>query len=365
MKILCVIDSLGPGGAQRQLVELAIGFKEKANEVSFLTYHNNQFFIPILEKYEIKINCINEPNYIKRLIKIRSFIRRGNFNAVLSFLEGANFICEFAGIPFRKWRLIVGERSADRRILKSMKLLMYRWFHIFADCIVANSKSNLKIIRSANPFLSKAKCRVIYNSIDFNHWKPLSDFEYRKNGKLKLVISSNHIYIKNLNGLIEALALMNRKDIDKLEIEWYGARIIEPYVDNSFPEAKQKINKLELDKIISFHAPTNEITQKIQTADSVGLFSFIEGLPNAVCEGMACAKPIICSRVSDIPDLLLFDKRLLFDPYDPVSIKDAISYLLSLTNDELCEIGLENQKVAKRLLNKSDIISSYLKLLTA
>lgn len=33
MKILCVIDSLGSGGAQRQLVSLAKGFKEKGNEV--------------------------------------------------------------------------------------------------------------------------------------------------------------------------------------------------------------------------------------------------------------------------------------------------------------------------------------------
>ena len=39
MKILCVIDSLGSGGAQRQLVGLAIGFKERGHEVSFLVYH--------------------------------------------------------------------------------------------------------------------------------------------------------------------------------------------------------------------------------------------------------------------------------------------------------------------------------------
>lgn len=29
MKILCVIDSLGSGGAQRQLVNLALAFKDK------------------------------------------------------------------------------------------------------------------------------------------------------------------------------------------------------------------------------------------------------------------------------------------------------------------------------------------------
>lgn len=40
MKILCVIDCLGSGGAQRQLVNLATAFKEKGHEVSFLVYHS-------------------------------------------------------------------------------------------------------------------------------------------------------------------------------------------------------------------------------------------------------------------------------------------------------------------------------------
>ena len=35
MKILCVINSLRPGGAQRQLVNLGIGFKEKGHEGGF------------------------------------------------------------------------------------------------------------------------------------------------------------------------------------------------------------------------------------------------------------------------------------------------------------------------------------------
>ena len=35
MNILCVIDILGSGGAQRQLVNIAIGFKERGHTVSF------------------------------------------------------------------------------------------------------------------------------------------------------------------------------------------------------------------------------------------------------------------------------------------------------------------------------------------
>ncbi|PKP40931.1 MAG: hypothetical protein CVT96_07360, partial [Bacteroidetes bacterium HGW-Bacteroidetes-13] len=96
MKILCVIDSLGSGGAQRQLVNLAIGFKEKEHEVSFLVYHNLNFFQKQLDEAQIKIHYIVEPNYLKRLLKFRKFLRRGNQDAVLSFLEASNFMCEIA-----------------------------------------------------------------------------------------------------------------------------------------------------------------------------------------------------------------------------------------------------------------------------
>ncbi|HEY5125277.1 MAG TPA: glycosyltransferase family 4 protein, partial [Ignavibacteria bacterium] len=337
---------------------------EKGNKVSFLTYYEAPFFNPILEKSGISINCVNEPKYLKRLIKMRRFIRRGNYDAILSFLEGANFICEFARLSNRKWKLVVGERNADPNIHRSLKLKLYRWFHVFADYIVSNSNANIQIVRSVNPLISKEKCKVIYNAINFSQWEPLPDYKYRRNEKLNLVVAAGHSYRKNLNGLVEALALLRKDELEKIDINWFGDYLTEPYHDGSFLEAKQKINILKLEKVISFYPATNEITKKIQNADAIGLFSFIEGLPNIVCEGMACAKPVICSEVSDVPELLSLNKNLLCNPSDPKSIKNAISYLLSLSNDQLSKIGLENQKVAKKLFNKERIISAYLKLLT-
>ncbi|NJO92456.1 MAG: hypothetical protein HC831_28410 [Chloroflexia bacterium] len=114
--------------------------------MSFLTYHEETFYYEILEKEEIDITCIQESSYVKRLFKVRKFIRKGNFDIVLSFLAAANFMAEFAGIPYRNWKLIVGERSTNPNIYKSAKLKFYRLFHFFSDYIVANSHANMKII---------------------------------------------------------------------------------------------------------------------------------------------------------------------------------------------------------------------------
>lgn len=363
MKILCVIDSLCSGGAQRQLTELALGFKEKGNIVSFLTYHHNPFYNPVLEKAGISIACIQEPSYFKRIFKMKHFIRHGRYDAVLSFLEASGFICEFAGIPFKKWRLVVGERSANPNILFSVKLKMYRWFHFFADHVVANSNANMKLVRTINPLLPKSKCKVIYNAVDFNRFKPIKDFVYRKDSKIRLVIAGWQTYEKNLNGLVESIALLSNYERNKITVEWYGDNIAEPYLDDSFVEANNKIKTNKLEGIIKFYPATPDISKIFQNSDVIGLFSFYEGLPNTICEGMACAKPVICSAVSDLPYILSYDKNLLFDPIYPQSIRKTLSYIINLSNEQLIQIGAKNEKIARDLFNKDIIIPKYLQLL--
>lgn len=361
MNILCVIDSLGSGGAQRQLVGLAIGFKEKGHDVSFLIYHVDDFFKSKLDAVSIPVHIIKEPNYFLRLIKMRKFIRKGNYDSVLSFLEAPNFICEIAGFPMRKWKLVVGERNANAEILKSFKLKFFRLFHLFADYIVANSQANLQIVLKANPFLIKNRCSVIYNLIDLQEWKP-TIHKYRINGKLKLVVVASQIFRKNLIGLVNAINLLESKHKDKIEITWYGDKISKPYIDNSFIEAKNKIISKNIEHLINFQPATSNIKQKIHEADAIGLFSFNEGIPNVLIEAMAIGKPIVASNISDIP-ILIDNVKLLCDPIDTYSIKNALTYLLSLSEDELDDIGRNNRLNVTKLFNYEDTIDGYLKVL--
>ena len=362
MRILCVIDVIGTGGAQYQMIELALGFEERGNEVTFLTYRRSHFFVPLLEQAGICINCIEESNYILRILKMIKYIRSGNFDCVLSFLEAPNFICEVAAFPLRKWKLIVGERSANPGISKSLKLIVYRWFHFFADYIVSNSDANIQLVCKVNPFLKPAKCKVIYNIVNLHKWSLPGNFDFKKGLKLKLIVPSRHYYLKNLDGLLDALAMLKVEERNKIHIEWYGDRISEPYCDSSFPEGKLKMTKLGLNDVISFYPATDKINEIIKDADAVGLFSFYEGLPNSLCEAMACGKPIICSKVSDLPAFLKHDNKLLCNPSQIQSIKEALSYLISLDADQLKEIGTKNEKIAKEMFNRDLIISEYQEL---
>lgn len=362
MKILCVIDDLGSGGAQRQLVNLAVGFKERGHDVSFLVYHSADFFQEILKKNNITIYEIIESSYLKRFLKMRRFIRNGNFDSVLSFLEAANFICELAGLPWRRWKLVVGERSAKPAILKSFKLRFYRWFHLLADYVVANSHENLKMVRKINPLLPSKKCKVIYNLVDFEKWKPDSVYTYRYDGKFRLVVAASHQYLKNLNGLIRAVDLLSAKEKEQLVVEWYGDNVDGKYFDNSYPEALELIDKLNLCSNFNFYPATHNLPKVFKTANAVGIFSFYEGLPNTVCETMVAGKPVIASDVSDIK-ILINNENLICNPNNLDSIKTVLSYLISCTEQTLIEISNKNKILGQSLFNANKNINEYLRIM--
>ena len=363
MNILCVIDSLGSGGAQRQLVELALGFKERGHTVSLLVYHENNFFQSILEDHSIPIFGVYEQNYLVRLLKMVRLIKRGNYDCVLSYLEASNFICELASLVSSNMRVIVGERSANPNILKSFKLIFYRWFHFLADYVVCNTNANLNLIKKANPILPTQKCRVIYNAVPKKFVKQSQIRPFMRDGVLKIVVGASHQFLKNSASLVAAINLLPPHFKAKVRVHWYGDKVSPPYFDGSFLNSMNLVQEYALEDVIKFFPATRDIEAHMAEADVIGLFSIYEGLPNLICEAMYLGKPVMVSDVSDMRILLSHEQRQIFNPLDVSSIKDTIEWYLALSEIEVNDIGQQNFEVAKKHFNRDYVISQYLNLM--
>jgi len=364
MKILCVIEDIGPGGAQRQLVNLALWLKGKGHHVSFLTYFHKDFYLETLKEAGINYNCLPIKNPIKRIIRFRQFIRSGKYDAVIAFLGIPAFLAEMAGVPRKKWKLIVGERSANPLILTSKKKKIIAFFHIFADWVVSNSRSNLSMVQKVNPFLKKKKCRVIYNAIDLKLFSPAKGFQFKNQKRLKIIVPASYRRLKNLLGLIEAVNLLSDSEKESLYIDWYGDKSFNFQSDFSLSEAKERIKEYKLEAVFHLNGPTKEIHQKIQSADIVGLFSFHEGLPNAICEGMACGKVILSSTVSDIPGFISEGENgFLFNPKNVNEIASALRRIIATEPASLKLMGKKNRIIAENLFENQANFNEYIKLI--
>lgn len=358
-KILCIINNLGSGGAQRQLVNLAVGFHNKGYEVNFLIYAASvsHYYYDTILKTGMKIIEVDEDNYALRILKMRKAILQYQPDVILAFLEVAGFIAEMSSILPHKWKLIVGERSADPNKLTSRRLRFFLHCHRYADYVVANSQANIDIITQVAPEISQSKFRVIYNGLDPTKFNIAADFSFCSNPKRNIIVASSHRYVKNLRNLIEAVRLLSPHDKDAIHISWYGNQHLD---DNSFEENQKLIATYQLEDYFTFYPPTLDIYTYMRQADAVALFSHFEGFPNALCEGMMLAKPIIATTVSDIPLIVKEPENgFLCNSKDVDSIKDALHRFVVTSAAELENMGQRNREKALALFDQNTILNQY------
>ena len=98
-------------------------------------------------------------------------------------------------------------------------------------------------------------------------------------------------------------------------------------------------------------------------ADVVALFSELEGLPNAICEGMMIGKPVIMTKVSDYANLVDESNGVLCDWDNPDSIKDALVCVINLSEKQLIELGENSMEKSKMLFSKDIILNLWVELL--
>ena len=360
MKIVCFTESLGAGGAQRQLVNLAVMFKVKGHEVAFLTYRQEDFFKRYLDQAGITVYQASSRNYLDRILSVRKYLRTSNADIVLSFLEVPNFIACVSALGSHSWKLITTELSAKPETFKGLRHKIFLIFQRLADKIVCNSKNAEEMWRRNCPHFSE-KLTTIYNPIIVD--KKETNCQNQCNGFHRtIVIPASYQFIKNPIRLIEAVHRLTSKEREKICIEWYGKK--EPRIGDTaaYNQAVQLINAYGLSNVIKLHEQTLDIFRVMEQADAIGLFSMVEGLPNAICEGMMLSKPIIMSRVSDYDMFSSGRGVYLCNPASVESIHEALTLFISASDEELQRMGHANKALAERLFAPEHITEQWMDL---
>ncbi len=360
MRIFCLIDSLGSGGAQRQLVTMAVGLKKRGHLIRFLVYHKNDHFLPLLQAEDIYCQIIQPCSYVQRVLAIRQILREGWQDVVLAFLEAPSFYAELACIPTKRWGLVVGERLADPSMRRGIGLWL-RQFHRLADAVVCNSYTNQLMLEALFPFLKK-KMFTVYNTVDLTLFHSVSD-ETINNENIcergfRIVIAAGYHEKKNMINVAKALLILKNKKIPlPIVVDWFGAMQADQV---PYKKVQQFIAENELENIFRLHDTTRDIAIEYCNADAIGLFSFYEGLPNVVCEGMASGKPILLSNVCDAGNLVEDGKNgFLCDPSSPEDIADKIIIMFTLSELQRRQMGLESRRMAELLFAESVVIDRY------
>lgn len=357
-KILCLIDSLGAGGAQRQLVGLATFLKGKGYNVTVAIYHidNGELFyadnllsagVPYVFLKKAERN-LTRPYYIAK------YIRKVRPDVVISYLFTPCICASFARIFNRHFKLIVSERNTTQQTGKNEKIRfnLFRW----ANNVVPNAFAQEDYIIRTFPFLSN-KVVTIPNFVDTQRFYPNY---HQRSGIPEIAIVATIWPSKNTLGFIDAVELLTKSNIP-FHISWYGKDIAN--IDY-FNLCQQKIEEKGLSKYISLLEKTNKIAERYREADYFCLPSFYEGTPNVICEAMASGLPVACSDVCDNARYVAEGVNgFLFNPNEVESMATAIENMLRLSDDDYNVFCSRSRTIAEEKLSKERFINDYIRLI--
>lgn len=361
MRILCVIDSLGSGGAQRQMVNLACGLRARGHEVEVFVYFPQfDFFRSEVEASQITIREVKKELGISLKVVwcLAKLFREYKYDCVISFLTIPNFYAELARLlAWSNTPLIVGERSSSIGEPRRFRFQLLRWMHFLASAVVANSKSHTKTLRQ-NSWL-ESKTSTIYNGYDIS--KELLPREPRNRVPFRYLVVGRIQKDKNGIGLIEALFLYARKHRHSPVVAWAGRQETDCESLRMRKEMDDRLKKnSEVGSNWEWLGERHDIPKLIRNCDALIHVSFYEGLPNVVCEAFIGGCPVIVSNVCDHPVLVEEPARgFLCDPGSPESICAAIERFESLSEDQRTQQGINARIFAEADLSIDRMVSAY------
>ena len=352
-KILCLIDSLGSGGAQRQMVGLAALLKEEGYEVKVVIYYDIPFYLTQLQESGVDYEYVScSKGLVNRLRRIDHTIKQYKPNVVISYLDTPNILsCLIHSLHKKDWKLVVSERNTTQSLSlrERIKFALYR----FADVIVPNSFSQADFISKHYPKYG-GKCHVITNFVDTEVFRPKD--EKAQSETLHIIGVGRVLKQKNIPMLIEAVHLVLKKGI-KMHVDWYGSKF------DTYNECMQLIKRNGLDNDFEFHEPCSDIIKKYQESDLFVLPSIYEGFPNVLCEAMSCGLPVIATDVCDNGRIVRHEENGYLVPSgDASKFADRLLQFIALPWEKRVIMGEKSRSISLDQFSKEAFVKKYIKL---
>jgi glycosyltransferase involved in cell wall biosynthesis len=359
-KVLFVIDNLSTGGAQRQMVNLATGLQNCGYQVEFFCYAEGDLLAKPLYQAGIPIHRhIKASRYSFDVIRVlRKLIRDNHYDLALSFLATPNFYTILAGrLAGRNLPIVVSERFCDLPGGVPRTERISRQFYRFANHVTVNSHHQRENLARKYPYLN-GRLSTIYNGYDLDAFYPPEAEPL--NDPLRLLTIASVSPYKNGLCLIEALHILREKYHLAPSVDWIGQRLRQGIRLEYLNMMEAKIAEYGLESQWQWLDQRSDIVEHLHQHDLRVHPSFGEGLPNVVCEALACGRPVIVSNVLDHARLVQDNvSGYLFDVNHPEELAEKIYRFANLSAGERRVLGQNGRQFAEKNLSLSRFVNDY------
>lgn len=360
--ILLAVHSLGHGGSERQLANIASSidrsiFSPHVASVlgGFQSDELRRLGIPV---FGVPLSSFVSPGVLTAALKLRGYIRENRIRLVHTF----DYTLSLLGIPVAKTCPGVIALSSQRYYMdlvpaKYRRLLLLT--HRMADGVVANCEEMRRHLVNDYSYPA-ARTAVCVNGVDTSRF--FASGRERATGVEDATLVIGTVCVlrpeKNVGQLLESFA--------RVRSLRPGMKLL---IVGSGPE-KERLEilsaKLEIADDCVFLPSTPDAASALRSIDIFVHPSLSEGLPNAVMEAMACGCAVVASRVGGCSELIEEGKTgFLTERGDLESLTRQLS--AAITQEELrtqvAAAAAERMKdfsLARSALRMQQIYQSYL-----
>ncbi len=286
-RVLFVLPSLSPGGAERVLITLMNGLDRTRFSPSLLSVMPKGNLDAIVDK-EIPVQNLNKHGVMRALPALYKALKNTRPDIVVSTMAHMNFAVLLLKPFFPQTKFIVREAITPSFFFRKNDLrgwlvkMGYKCLYKHADAVISPSNIILDQFRNV---LDMKNCKyvLLYNPVDTNQVMTKAD-AYTPDATLKFIASGRLHTQKGFDRLITALKDFNPTQPWRLDILGEGEQRA---------ALQSLITQYDLNDRIRLLGHTDNPWKHYAAADCLLLPSRWEGMPNVALEALACATPVI------------------------------------------------------------------------
>lgn len=288
-KIIFYISSLGKGGAERVVVNLANAFRDAGYEVKIVTTfrQESEYDEPedvkryVLEDLNRVVNGSRIKYFLDRCKNIRKIWKAERPDVIVSFLGKTNMMALLTTIGLRI-PVFVSVRSDPNREYAS------KMMRIVSKTIFRKAKGIIVQTEDAKAYFPKSmqkKVRILPNSLDVRFIRP----RYEGVREQEIVTVGRLDANKNHQMMFHAFARIH-EEYPELKLVIYGGGFEE---SDTTPMLMELAKELGIEDKVEFKGRRNDIPDCIYKSKIFALMSIYEGMPNALLEAMSLGLAVV------------------------------------------------------------------------
>ena len=239
-------------------------------------------------------------------------------------------------------------------LLKPYWRWLLNWTLMNADNVIAISKESADNVQN----LVSKDVEIIYEGIDVERFRPIKVTKPKQNIILTVgVLSKLNLKRKGFELLVKCIPYVV-KEFSNVKFVFVGKK------KGGYPVLRDLIEKLGILDYVDFkgYKPDEELIRLYNQCTIFALPSIHEGFPTVISEALACEKPVVSTRLSAIPEVVVnYETGILIGkPQSPEELACAIVTLLKIPSlrTKMGENGREiiaqrfSRKIRKQRMKK-------------